>query len=40
MTLRADYQTILQTVNEYYTGKVATHGATHKGADWSTAESQ
>ena len=31
---------IIRGVADYYSGKVREHGATHKGVDWSTEESQ
>lgn len=34
------FEQILQQVAEYYTERINTHGATAKGADWKSAESQ
>jgi SAM-dependent methyltransferase len=33
-------QTIIKTVGDYYSEKVETHGATAKGVDWNSTESQ
>src|SRR5215510_14579523 len=34
------YDDILNTVNEYYSQKVNTFGAEHRGVDWNSLESQ
>lgn len=34
------YVQVQQQVGDYYTGKLQTHGATPKGVDWNSAESQ
>jgi SAM-dependent methyltransferase len=34
------YVEVQQQVGDYYTGKLQTHGATPKGVDWNSAESQ
>ena len=34
------YAKILEKVNRYYTAKLAEHGATARGVDWNSAESQ
>jgi SAM-dependent methyltransferase len=36
----ADGDSILSRVREYYDGKLQTHGATARGVDWKSAESQ
>lgn len=33
-------QNLLQKVAQYYTGKINEHGATHRGVDWNSQESQ
>lgn len=35
-----DRAKILRSVNDYYTAKLAQHGATHSGVDWNSTESQ
>jgi SAM-dependent methyltransferase len=34
------HQKLLRQVEQYYTGKVREHGATHRGVDWNSQESQ
>src|SRR3972149_3399723 len=37
---RIKHQEILRQVEQYYTRKLTEHGATHKGVDWKSEESQ